>query len=145
KPAASTNLVSLLSIACGALAFRCFSAAMAFLINVGFIKSSDPESPFGGTRAFWDLFKAWDGQWYFQIARYGYSAAGNPLGYLPGGRNAIAFFPAYPLFMRYAGRLFGNERADVYFGGILVSWVAFIVAMVGLYKLARLDVNDDEA
>src|SRR5262249_27170544 len=144
-PSTATGAATLAGIAIGALAFRCLSAAMAFIINVAFIKTSDPVSPFGGTRAFWDLFKAWDGGWYFSIARYGYAAPENPLGYVPGGRNVIGFFSAYPLLMRYAGRLFGSSQADVYFGGILVSWVAFMVAMLALYKLARLDVEQDQA
>jgi hypothetical protein len=41
--------------------------------------------------------------------------------------------------MRYVGRLFGRAPGDVYLGGILVSWVAFVAAMVILYRLASLD------
>jgi hypothetical protein len=144
-PSPVTGAATLVGIALGAFAFRCLSAAIAFIVNVAFVKTSDPVSPFGGTRAFWDLFKAWDGGWYFSIARYGYAAPDNPMGYVPGGRNVIGFFPAYPLLMRYASRLFGSSQADVYFGGIVVSWVAFIVAMLALYKLARLDVDHDQA
>ena len=47
--------------------------------------------------------------------------------------------------MRYASRLFGTSPADVYFGGILVSWVAFVLAMVLLLQLARLDVDEEQA
>jgi len=43
------------------------------------------------------------------------------------------------MLMRHVGRLFGRTSADVYFGGIAVSWVAFILAMLVLYQLARLD------
>jgi hypothetical protein len=38
------------------------------------------------------------------------------------------------------GRLFGRTAGDVYLGGIVVSWTAFVLAMIGLYYLARLDV-----
>lgn len=47
--------------------------------------------------------------------------------------------------MRYVGRLIGPSQADLYFGGIVVSWAAFVLAMVGLYKLAKLDVESDAA
>ena len=43
------------------------------------------------------------------------------------------------------GRLFGTSQADVTLGGILVSWTAFVLAMIGLYKLARLDVDHESA
>ena len=34
--------------------------------------------------------------------------------------------------MRYVGRLFGRAPGDVYLGGIVVSWVSFVLAMVVL-------------
>jgi hypothetical protein len=43
------------------------------------------------------------------------------------------------LLMRYAGRALGRRPADLYIGGLVVSWVAFVVAMIGVYYLARLD------
>src|SRR5204862_4421207 len=61
------------------------------------------------------------------------------LHYTPEGRDTIAFFPVYPLMMRYVGRAFGRSPSDLYLGGIVVSWTAFVVAMVALYYLARLD------
>ena len=56
-----------------------------------------------------------------------------------GGRSNIAFAPVYPLLMRYVGRMFGRAPGDLYLGGILVSWLAFVAAMVILYRLAALD------
>jgi hypothetical protein len=41
--------------------------------------------------------------------------------------------------MRNVGRLFGPEASNAYLGGIVVSWTAFVLAMVVLYRLARLD------
>ncbi len=93
---------------------------------------------FGPNRAFWDIFTRWDSGHYFNIAYVGYH-------YVPDGRDDTAFFPAYPFLMRFVGRLFGHSQADLYFGGIAVSWVAFVLAMIGLYKIARLDVEADEA
>src|SRR5207249_8690012 len=88
---------------------------------------------FGRPSPFWDPFTRWDSGWLSGIARNGYA-------YVAGGRNNLAYFPMYPLLMRYVGRLFGRTSADVYLGGIVVSWAAFILAMVALYYLARLDV-----
>ena len=47
--------------------------------------------------------------------------------------------------MRWVGRLFGQSAADVYRGGIVVSWTAFVLAMIGLYYLARLDIPSRRA
>jgi hypothetical protein len=47
--------------------------------------------------------------------------------------------------MRYVGRLIGHSQADLYYGGIVVSWTAFVFAMLGLYKLAKLDVESESA
>jgi hypothetical protein len=136
---AASSLTVVLQVAVAAAGFRAFSAVLAFLANIVIPKNTaEGVSVFGGTRAFWDLFVRWDSGWYFQIARYGYE-------YVKDGRGTIAYFPAYPLLMRYVGRLFGTSQADVYFGGILVSWVAFVVAMVTLYKLAALDLPEDES
>ncbi len=127
-------------IALCAVAFRIGSAVLAFLVNLTF-PSAQPAAVtmFGQPSAFWDPFTRFDAGWYYQIARYGYL-------FVPGGpavgvgkAGKIAYFPVYPLLMRYAGVLFGHSGAAVYLGGILVSWVAFTAAMVALYFLARLD------
>lgn len=89
---------------------------------------------FPGPSAFWDPFARYDSGWYEGIARNGYHHA-------PGGRSNIAFFPVYPMLMRYVGRLFGRYHAAFYFGGIVVSWVSFVAGMVALYYLARLDLS----
>src|SRR5437868_1798170 len=101
-------------IAAWAVAFRLFSTAAAFVMNVVFPKQGAEQfaSPFGSSRAFWDVFTRYDSGWLFQIARYGYHYTAN-------GRDSIAFFPVYPLLMRYVGRAIGPAPADVYRGGIL--------------------------
>src|SRR5204862_6929359 len=55
-------------------------------------------------------------------------------------RSTFAYFPVYPLLMRYVGRLMGPAASNVYIAGIIVSWVSFVLAMIVLYELARLDV-----
>jgi hypothetical protein len=120
-------------IAVHALAFRVVSAVIAFLANVVFpLNQREAFTIFGRTSPFWDPFTRWDSGWFFGIARNGYQ-------YVEGGRNNLAYFPVYPLLMRYVGRLVGRTSADIYLGGIVVSWTAFVLAMIVLYYLAQLD------
>ena len=144
---ARSSIALIARIAIAAVAFRVVSAVLAFLCNVVFPLDQAEQFPsvFGPFRAFWDPFTRYDGGWYYQIARSGYQfvVGGPSVGV--GKPGKIAYFPVYPMLMRYAGRLFGDSPADVYFGGILVSWVAFVLAMVLLLKLAMLDVDDERA
>jgi len=118
-----------------ALGFRVLSAFLAFFSNVVFTDFQPEQfTVTGRTHFFWDAFARYDSGWYYQIARFGYS-------YTPNGRDTIAFFPAYPMLMRHVGRAFGRTPFDLYLGGMVVSWVSFTLAMVGLYKLARLDLR----
>jgi hypothetical protein len=127
-----------LKIATFAIAFRLASAVLALVVNVVFPDHTPaPFTVFGSPSPFWDTFARYDSGWYWQIARYGYT--GGTSAYVPGGRSGIAFFPAYPFLMSYVGRAIGRRPADLYMGGILVSWAAFACAMVALYCLARLD------
>lgn len=116
------------------LLFRVFSAILAFLTNVVFPEYQPEQwaTVFGPTHVFWDTFARYDSGWYYQIARNGYQ-------YAAGGRSDIAYFPVYPLLMRYVGRLIGKRPEDLYLGGIVVSWTAFVLAMIALFYLARLD------
>jgi Mannosyltransferase (PIG-V) len=136
-----------LPIVVQALLFRVFSALLAFLANVSLpaYRPDQFKPMFAAPNPFWDGFVAHDSGWYYQIARDGYQfvAGGAPVGLGKAGK--IAFFPVYPLLMRYAGRLFGLRPAAPYLGGIVVSWAAFAIAMVVLYFLARLDVAADRA
>ena len=146
KPAtSSTALVSRIVLA--AIAFRVLSAILAFFCNLVFPLDGPEQfsSVFGSMHAFWDPFTRYDGGWYYQIAEHGYQfvVGGPSVGV--GKPGKIAYFPVYPLLMRYAGALFGHSPAAVYFGGILVSWTAFVGSMVLLLKLAMLDVDEDQA
>ncbi|MBI3262359.1 MAG: glycosyltransferase family 39 protein [Acidobacteria bacterium] len=51
----------------------------------------------------------------------------------------------YPKLTGYLGTLMGGGIANYFFAGIIVSWVAFLGAMVVLYLLARLDLTEEEA
>lgn len=127
-------------IALGAIGFRLISAFIGFLANVVFpLNQPERVTMFDRPNAFWDPFTRYDAGWYYQIAANGYHfVAGGPAVGL-GKAGKIAFFPVYPMLMGYVGRLFGRTPADVYLGGIIVSWVAFALAMVAVFALARLD------
>lgn len=115
------------------LAFRVCSALLAFYTNVVFPQyQQEGFTVFGTPSPLWDTFARYDSGWYYDIARNGYR-------YVAGGRGNIAFFPLYPLLMRYIGRAFGKRPGDLYLGGIVVSWTAFVLAMIALVALARLD------
>src|SRR6266545_3450482 len=120
-------------IALAAIGFRLVSAVLAFVTNIVFPEYQDQGfTMWGPPSPFWDAFVRHDSGWYFQIARNGFH-------YTPNGRDTIAYFPLYPLLMRYVGRTFGRSPGDLYLGGVIVSWSAFVVAMVAIYKLASLD------
>ncbi len=125
-----------------AVLFRVGSAILAFIINVVFpLYQREQFALFGQTSTFWDTFTRYDSGWYYGIARNGYDVS--PA--VAGGRSNIAFFPVYPILMRYVGRVFGRTQADLFLGGIVVTWLSFVLAMVALYYLARLDVRRREA
>jgi mannosyltransferase PIG-V len=132
--AASTRTVVALSVA-----LRLFTAAIAFLCNILFtLPQPEPFTVYSDTHKFWDTFARFDSGWYFGIARNGYQ-------YVEGGRSNLAFFPVYPTLMGWIGRLFGGRQQHYYMAGVLISWTAFVLAMVWLRKLAELDLNRRDA
>ncbi len=86
-----------------------------------------------------DAFGWWDGWWYVGIARRGYEF------FRPGRQSPVAFFPAYPLGMRYLGAFVGGPLVagfllTVASGlGIAVLFHRWCVAKLGSAK-ARLAV-----
>jgi hypothetical protein len=120
-------------IAVAALAFRLLSAFLAFLCNIVFpLDRVSQMHVFNTPSPFWDTFARYDTGYFEGIAWGGYSP-------LEGGRSNIAYFPVYPMLMRWVGALFGRRHSSFYISGVAVSWVCFIAAMVALYYLARLD------
>jgi hypothetical protein len=87
---------------------------------------------------FWDRFARYDSGWYNDIAARGYR-------FVEGGRSNLAFFPLYPQLMGIGGRLLGGEQQHFYLAGIAISWLAFMAAIVLLYRLAALDLPHDSA
>jgi hypothetical protein len=90
---------------------------------------ADPSS------SFLSLWAKWDSQWYVQIARDGYW-------FQPLRQSNVAFFPLYPLTMRLLAPLTGN---NLVLAGFLISNLAFVIALIFLYRLAELELADREA
>ena len=114
-----------------AIAVRVFTAVMAFIVNVVFpLAQRQQFTVMDRTHLLWDTFARYDSGWYFGIARHGYE-------FVEGGRSNLAFFPVYPLLMRYVGLALGGGRENLYLAGVIISWVAYVLAMVMLYRLGR--------
>jgi hypothetical protein len=76
-------------------------------------------------------FARWDSVWYLAIASGGYD-------HQPA---RTAFFPLYPLVLRGVGWVIGSDLI----AGVLISLVAFAVALVLLYRLVALEIDDELA
>ena len=87
---------------------------------------------------FLDLPGRWDTGWYLTIANEGYL-------YLPAAKEDyqqnIAFFPAYPMAMRYLSAVFGRQPL---WTGVVISIVAFYVALVYFLRLARSELGSED-
>jgi dolichol-phosphate mannosyltransferase len=69
---------------------------------------------------------AWDGRWYTMIASRGYY-------FLPGRQSDAAFFPLYPIALR----LLHLTGASIAWGGVVLSNLVLLPALVLLYELVR--------
>jgi hypothetical protein len=76
-------------------------------------------------------FARWDSVWYLAIAQGGYEHEA----------TRTAFFPLYPLILRGPGIVIGSDLI----AGVLVSLIAFAVALVLLYRLVALELSDELA
>jgi hypothetical protein len=85
-----------------------------------------------------DLPARWDAGWYLTIANVGYSYTSDSTAQF---QQNIAFFPAYPMTIRFFAPLFGRQSL---WTGVLVSIVAFYLALVYLLRLARDELGNDE-
>ena len=80
----------------------------------------------------------WDTGWYVGIASSGYRWSPSR----ETRQQNIAFFPAYPMLMRYGSLFLGRE---LIWTGVLISWVSFFGALVYLYRFTRERFDDDTA
>lgn len=72
----------------------------------------------------------WDSAWYLVIAKYGYRP---DLGAVTSPR--MAYFPLYPLMMR----ALGTTGLPLIAAGVLISLVAFALALYGVHRLTALE------
>ena len=122
-----------------AFAIRVIGALVGFAANVAFPdERASAVTVLDHGDPFWDSFARYDSGWYVAIARHGYR-------YVAGQPNDFAYFPVYPLLMRAGGTLLGGGRPQYYEAGIAVSWAAFLLAMVVMYRLASLDLDEASA
>ncbi len=87
---------------------------------------------------FLDLPARWDAGWYLGIAMEGYR-------YLPNApadvQQNIAFFPAFPMTVRYLSTVLGHQPL---WTGVGVSLVAFFLALGYFLRLARDELRDED-
>jgi hypothetical protein len=104
--------------------------------------------PFHGKENVWhyssvkalDVWGVWDTGWYISIAKHGYSAHLQTESGLVGQAN-YAFFPMYPALIFLFSLVLRNE----FISGLVVSNIFFIGSTFLLYKLVRLDYEEDVA
>ena len=97
----------------------------------------------------------WDATWYIEIARVGYHDPNRR----PGGQQPIVFFPAYPMMMRTLASITTPDRAanvgyeeyleirrvHLAWCGVVISLLAFVAALVVVYRWAESRAGTDAA
>jgi hypothetical protein len=116
-----------------------------------FLGPASPGSQFlyhgGGPHANWlvDAFQKWDAYWFLNIVRNGYHFYGAQeqiQGVVAGSPETnVSVFPLYPVLMKGVGRLVGDPAV----AGLIISQVCLFLALVVLYRLARVDLNESGA
>ena len=87
---------------------------------------------------FLDLPARWDTGWYLSIATEGYQYY---RGAAPDFQQNIAFFPAFPMSMRYLSVLLGRQPL---WTGVGISIVSFYLALTYFLRLSRDLLKDEE-
>jgi Gpi18-like mannosyltransferase len=90
--------------------------------------------PFYGN--FLDLFHRYDAPYYIKIAVEGYEFSLEKF-------SSINFFPFYPILIKIFNLLIGNLIGGPKIIGYLISNISLVIASIYLYKLIRLDFNED--
>ena len=85
-----------------------------------------------------DLPGRWDTGWYLTIANEGYLFEPNAKQEY---QQNIAFFPAYPMAMRYLSAVTGRQPL---WTGVVISIVAFYFALVYFLRLARREIGGED-
>jgi hypothetical protein len=110
-------------------------AAMALyqfpLYHITYYHGVPPVRP-GIANALLGVWQRFDSIWYTKIATQGYAQ----------GDGTTVFFPLYPLLMRLVGKVLSGNYL---LGGIIVSNIAYFLALVYLYKLSQLEFDSQAA
>ena len=96
------------------------AGALAVAYLPGADPAGDPLEPAG----FLNYWAHWDGAWYSEIATRGYGAR---------APESTAFFPLYPLFVRFGSSLAGGPAV----WGILISLLCTAFALYFVYRIAE--------
>ena len=103
--------------------------AVALIIAHLSVRSFRPDNPVALQRVR-DGLLSWDGGWYRSIAEHGYATA---------GREALRFFPLYPLLGRGLGHVPGVGAGAAL---VVVANLASLLALAGLFLLMGHDRAD---
>ena len=103
---------------------------------VGFLNTTPPFRIY--ENELHNLPARWDTGWYLGVAIEGYHWNPRQMD----RQQNIAFFPMYPMLMRY-GSLF--VARDTLWAGVIISFVSFFFASIYLFKLARQMIGGDAA
>lgn len=76
-----------------------------------------------------NMFVNWDGGWYMHIIQNGYSATP-----IAEEQANYAFFPLYPMLVRFTGDTFGGEYVLI---GVLLSNIFTLIGILYFYKLSE--------
>ena len=88
---------------------------------------------------FLDLPGRWDTGWYLGIANEGYQWDAS---FSPELQQNIAFFPAFPMTMRYLSAVLGHQPL---WTGVGISLVAFFLGLVYFLRLARDELGEEDS
>jgi hypothetical protein len=78
------------------------------------------------------VWQRWDACWYSKVATFGYEL----------GEDSVNFWPVLPGLMRLVAWPLGGNVA---LGGLIVSGVAYVAAVTGLYRLVTRDFDREVA
>ena len=93
-------------------------------IATAYLPRAEPAGDPLGPSGFLSLWARWDGAWYSQIATEGYAAR---------APESTAFFPLYPLLVRFGNVLPGGPAL----WGVLISLSCTAVALFFVYRVAE--------
>ena len=120
--------VAILIVLIAKLAVFSIGYASAYTSALASGNSTDP------LQLFMNQFSQWDGPHYMYIAQNGYTNQGDPA-------NFIVFFPLYPFLVR----LITFDFASINLSGLIISNTSSIIAVIYLFKIAKLDYSDSVA